>query len=119
MAPGPTVFREVPSDIPSNYDPRYGWPISKVVWEVGPNYTHTITICGYELSDHTPVLIEFDDKPMANAVLDPHHPSHPISALGDGWAEWGSYLVLSKAGCYALDVSWPTGHWTVRFAFGA
>lgn len=92
----------------------------KVVWELGPNYTQTITIHGQELSDHTPALIQFGgDDPTTHAVLDPQHPGHPWSVIGDGWAEWGSYIVVPKAGCYPLEVSWATGHWAVIFAFGA
>jgi hypothetical protein len=66
------------------------------------------------------VLIQLGgDDPTAQAVLDPRHPGHPISAIGVSWAEWGSYIVVPKAGCYSLEVSWPTGHWIVTFAFGA
>ena len=122
-SPGPGVFREGPvtsSNPPTNYDPAYGWMITKIVWEVGPNYTHPIAIHGYGLTNHAPVLIQVgNDTPTANVVLDPRNPEHPRSVLGDGWAEWGSYLVIPKAGCYGLDVSWPTGHWTLTFAFGA
>ncbi len=121
--PGPSVYREgsvTSSNPPTNYDPAHGWEITKVIWEVGPNYMHTITISGYELFDHTPVLIQpGGDDPTAHAVLDPRHPDHPVSALGDKWAEWGSYIVVPKAGCYHLEVSWPTGHWAVTFAFSA
>jgi hypothetical protein len=120
--PGPSVYREEPfssSNPPTNYDPAHGWQITKVVWEVGPNYTQIIMIHGQERSDHTPVLIQFgNEDPTAQTVLDPHHPSHPLSVLGDGWAEWGSYIIVPKAGCYLLEVSWPTGHWAVTFAFG-
>ncbi len=121
--PGPSVYREGPvtsSNPPTNYDPAYGWEMTKVIWEVGPTYTQTITIHGHEISDQTPVLIQLGgDDPTAQAVLDPRHPGHPISAIGVSWAEWGSYIVVPKAGCYSLEVSWPTGHWTVTFAFGA
>jgi hypothetical protein len=118
--PGPNVFQEGPITNSSPYDPGHGWDMTKVVWEVGPNYTQSITIQGQEVSNHTPVSLQFgNDSPTAQAVLDPQHPSHPRSVLGVGWAEWGSYIVVPKAGCYSLEVSWPTGHWTVTFAFGA
>lgn len=120
--PDPSVFREgsfTNSNPPTNYDPAYGWQITKVVWEVGPNYTQPISIHGYELLNHTPMFIQIEDTPTAHTVLDSHHPSHPRSVLGDGWAEWGSYIVVPKAGCYRMDVSWPTGHWALNFAFGA
>jgi hypothetical protein len=121
--PGKSVYREGPiprSHPPTNYDPTHGWQITKIVWEVGPDDTQPITIQGQDLFDHTPALIQLEeDVPTAHAVLDPSHPGHPGSAIGEGWAEWGSYLVVPKAGCYALKVSWATGQWTVTFAFGA
>lgn len=121
--PGPSVYREGPitsSTPPTNYDPAHGWDITKVVWEVGPNYMQTITIRGYDLFNHAAVLIQLGGAdPTAQVVLDPPHPDHPVSVFGAGWAEWGSYLVVPKAGCYSLEVSWPTGRWAVTFAFGA
>jgi hypothetical protein len=93
----------------------------KVIWEVGPNYTHSVIISGYEQFDHTPLFIQIGGNsiPTEHAVLNPLHPDHPISAVGSQWAEWGSYIVVPKAGCYSLEVSWLTGHWTTIFAFGA
>jgi len=121
--PGPSVYREgsvTSSNPPTNYDPLNGWEMTKVVWEVGSNYAHSATIQGSDLFDHTAVFIQFgNDQPTAHAVLDPQHPGHPVSVLGDGWAEWGSYIVVPKAGCYSLEVSWSTGRWAVTFAFGA
>lgn len=114
------VFASPPFPQNSNYDPRYGWQIVKMIWEVGPNYTHLITVQGHDLFDHTPLLFQFGgDTPTANAVLDSQHPSHPFSVVGDNWAEWGSVLVVPKAGCYSVQVSWPTGQWAVTFAAGA
>jgi hypothetical protein len=114
------VFASPPLPQNSNYDPRYGWQIVKMIWEVGPNYTYLISVQGHDLFDHTPLLFQFGgDTPTANAVLDPQHPSHPVSVVGDNYAEWGSVLVVPKAGCYSVQVSWPTGQWAVMFAAGA
>lgn len=116
---GPSIFRlSNPKNYPSSYEAPYGWQALKVIWEVEPHYTHPITVRGYDLSDHTPLLLQFDGPPTANAVLDPHNPTHPISVVGSGWTEWGSDFVVSKAGCYSMEVSWSTGHWAVTFAFG-
>ncbi|HEY6286401.1 MAG TPA: hypothetical protein VIX20_12110 [Ktedonobacteraceae bacterium] len=105
---------------PNIYEPPYGWAILKTIWEVEPNYTHSVTVRGYDLFDHTQLLIQFlDNPPTADAVLDPQHPDHPVSVVGEGWAEWGSVFVVPKAGCYVVEVSWPTGHWSVTFAAGA
>lgn len=119
---GPSIFHLQPanSNYSSTYTPPYGWEMTKVVWEVGPNYTHPIMVRGHDLFDHTPLLIQFlEDTPTTDGVLDPQNPDHPVSVIGGGWAEWGSYLVVPKAGCYSLEVSWPAGHWAITFAVGA
>ena len=103
----------------SNYVAPYGWEMTKSIWEVGPNYTNLITLRGHDIFDNTPLMFQFDAAPTADAVLDPQNPNHPVPAGGAGWAEWGSYIVVPKAGCYQMDVSWPTGHWSVTFAAGA
>ena len=118
---GPVIAHlSPPPGTPDTYEPPYGWAMLKTIWEVGPNYTHPVTVRGYDLVDHTPLLIQFlDNPPKADAVLDAQHPDHPVSVVGEGWAEWGSNFVVPKAGCYVVDVSWPTGHWSVTFAAGA
>jgi hypothetical protein len=115
---GPSIFH---ISSPNNYyRPPYGWGMKKEIWEVGPHYTHPVTIRGHDLFSNTPLLIQFlQNAPTADAVLDPQHPNHPISAFGEGWAEWGSYIIVPKAGCYTMEVSWPTGGWSVTFAVGA
>lgn len=120
--PGPNIFHLTPppnSLYPSTYEAPYGWELTKVVWEVGPDYHHSVTLRGYAVSDHTPLLFQFSDAPTADAILDPQHPDHPRSVIGMHWAEWGSYIVVPKAGCYVMEVSWPTGHWDLTFAVGA
>ena len=121
--PGPNIFHLTPppnSPYPSTYEAPYGWAFTKVVWEVGPDYHHAVTIRGYAVADHTPLLFQFSNEtPTANAVLDPQHPDHPVSVIGMNWAEWGSYIVVPKAGCYVMEVSWPTGQWDLTFAIGA
>jgi len=51
-------------------------------------------------------------------VLDPQHPDHPGSAVGVDYAEWGSYIYIPTAGCYALEATWSGGHWRILFAAG-
>jgi len=97
----------------------YGWAMLKTIWEVGPNYTHPVMVRGHDLFDHTPLLVQLlDSTPTVDTMLDPQHPDHPWSVVGDGWAEWGSIFVVPKAGCYVVDVSWPVGHWSITFAVG-
>jgi hypothetical protein len=118
--PGPSIIHLIlPPPYPSDYEAPYGWQAGKVIWEVGPNYTNLITVSGHDIFDNTSLFFQFDAAPIANAVLDPKNPNHPSPAGGHGWAEWGSYIVVPKAGCYQMDVSWPTGHWSVTFAAGA
>ncbi len=120
--PGPGVFEIFPSTSakPSVYFAPYGWPITKLIWEVGPNYSSTISVRGYDQTDHTPLFFQLGgDSPTADAVLDPRYPDHPFSAIGADWAEWGSYIIVPKAGCYIMQVSWSTGHWDITFAAGA
>jgi hypothetical protein len=93
--------------------------MTKVIWEVGPNYSASVTVRGYDLADNTPLLFQTESAPVDPLVLDPHNPSHPASVLGAGWAEWGSYIVVPKAGCYRMVVSWSQGSWSVTFAAGA
>ena len=86
-----------------------------------------VTVRGNDLYDHTPLYLQFSDSdtPTAVTVLDPKHPDHAVSVVGSDWAEWGVYLVIPKAGCYRMEVSWPAGdaqpagHWDVTFAAGA
>ncbi|MDQ6660025.1 MAG: hypothetical protein M3Z24_03555 [Chloroflexota bacterium] len=117
---GANIYHAVLPNHPSSYEAPYGWDMMKVIWEVGPHYNDSATIRGHDIFDQTPLMIEFlNDTPTIDTVLDPHHPDHPVSVVGDGWAEWGSYIVIPKAGCYSMEVSWPTGHWSVIFAVGA
>jgi hypothetical protein len=117
----------LPPPYPSNYLAPYGWQAGKIVWEVGPRYAQPVTVRGADLYDHTSLYLQLGDAatPTAVTVLDPLHPGHPASALGASWAEFGSYLVIPKAGCYRLEVSWPAGnsrpagHWSITFAEGA
>ncbi len=118
--PGGPVIAHLSQASPDTYQAPYGWALLKTIWEVGPNYTHPVTVRGYELVDHTPLFIQITNtSPTADAELDPQHPDHPVSVVGVGWAEWGTLFVVPKAGCYVVEVSWSTGHWSVTFAAGA
>jgi hypothetical protein len=107
------------SRYPSLFDPPYGWDITKLIWEVGPNYRQLITVRGQEIYNHTPLLFDFTGQKVVVATLDPNHPGHPVSVEGDQWAEWGSYIIVPKAGCYTVVVSWPQGSWQFTLAAGA
>jgi hypothetical protein len=88
---GGPVIAHLSQAAPGVCEAPYGWAIQKTIWEVGPNYTHPVTVRGYDLFEHhTPLLIQFTDSPpTAGALLDPQHPDHPVSVVGEEWAEWG------------------------------
>ncbi len=69
---GPVIAHLSPTkNEPSTYLAPYGWAILKTIWEVGPNYTHPVTVRGHDLFDHTPLLFQFDDTPVADAASEP------------------------------------------------
>jgi WD40 repeat protein len=47
-------------------------------------------------------------------------PTQPTShgSPEPGWREWGSSLSVSQAGCFAMDATWPGGHWRIFFGVG-
>ena len=95
------------------------WPVMKIIWEVGPNYTQPVTVQAINLQ--TGELswwnVNVNAPPTRTLVLDQSNPfQHVPPELG--WNEWGSGLYISVAGCYALQVTWPTGQWRAIFAAG-
>lgn len=104
------------------------WPGIKLIWEVGPNYTKPASIevtnlgtgqlawwgQGGPISQSNygaATELELDPTTTAPAAIY-HGPSE------QGWNEWGSFAYLLQAGCYALDATWPGGHWRAIFAAG-
>ena len=106
---------------------RFGWTW-KIVWEVGPSYKGSVALHGVNLQNGAPLWFQFaaDDPTTTTTtpLLDPRHPNHPVSVMGDDWQECGSYVYLPAAGCYAIEASWPSqanwpsGSWRVTFAAG-
>jgi hypothetical protein len=96
---------------------QYGWNY-KILWSVGLNYTHPVVLRGGLLSDGTPLWFRIGDQPPVTApVLDPRYPG-TLTGSDAGWAEFPSYLLIPKAGCYYLEASWPGGSWRITFAAG-
>jgi len=95
----------------------YGWDY-KILWSVGPNYTHPVVLRGGSLNDGTPLWFQIGDQSLTTApVLDPVHPG-TITGSDAGWAEFPSYLLIPKAGCFYLEAHWPGGSWRFTFAAG-
>ena len=112
------VWATLPALIPlrAGYT-QYGW-LWKIVWEVAKS-THPVTLHGTDLRTSASLLFQISqDSLTTSPVLDPGYPGHPISAFGDDWAEWGSYVFLPGTGCYSMEAMWPGGHWLVYFAAG-
>jgi hypothetical protein len=109
-------------EIGGGYTP---WPAMKILWEVGPNYTQSVTVQVTNLQTGelawwgtglgAPRKLVLDQS-----GLEPGDHGHPEP----GWHEWGSGVYILQAGCYAMDVSWPSsdgwsaGHWRIIFAAG-
>lgn len=96
-------------------DPRrvrhgpHGW-YHKIVWVVAPDYHQPITLRGGALVGGTALWFQIGDH-----TLSPAPTLHPA---GGGWAYYGSYLLIPRAGCYFLQASWPGGMWRLAFAAG-
>ncbi len=98
---------------------------TKIIWEVGPNYTQPATIRVTNLRTGEPAWWDEGEGGTASPdatralVLDSHNPNQFYRGEPTpGWQEWGSTLAFVEAGCYALDVSWSSGHWRFIFAVG-
>ena len=96
---------------------QYGWE-HKILWEIGPHYTHSVTLRGGSLRNGTLLWFQFGDQaPTMTPVLDSQHPG-TITGFDAGWAGFPSYLLIPGAGCYYLEARWPGGSWRISFAAG-
>jgi len=111
-----------------------GWPMTKWVVEVGPNYalpvtlrlrdTQTNTLAWWtdgqtppRAATQTLVLNPLTDTEDVGSV--PGVPDVPHGPSGSGWSEWGLFPVFSAAGCYSLEVSWSGDSWQSIIAVGS
>ena len=66
---------------------QYGWAW-KIIWEVGPKFTHTVTLHGTNARTSASLLFQISqDSLTTSPVLDPGYPGHLHAAFGDDWAE--------------------------------
>jgi len=104
------------------------YPGTKFLWEVGPNFTQPVRLEVTNLgTGEGGWWGEYGTPQTTYLVLDPsatgptyaaYHispgPGYPVP----GWREYGSYLIILQAGCYALQVTWSGGSWRMVFAAG-
>lgn len=94
----------------------YGWTV-KVLMALEPQQRTPVTVRVTDVTGATPVWIAVNSgQPATTVVLDPQEPAIPVPH-GE-WKEYPSYWYIAKAGCYALDISWPDGAARVTFAAG-
>ena len=68
---------------------RYGWEY-KILWEIGPNYPHSVTLRGGSLRNRTLLWFQFGDQaPTMTPALDPQHPG-TLTGSDVGWAGFPS-----------------------------
>ncbi len=104
-----------------------GYPSTKVMWIVGPNYHQPVTLSGHELSTGAPVWFDLSSPggsspgdPMTRAVLDPAAPNRGATTNASGrWNIWGILLYFFRAGCYQIDAVWASGSWQIVVAVGS
>lgn len=110
-----------------------GWPSTKWVVEVGPNYSLPVTLRLQNIQTKqlawwtdaqtppraatqtlilNPATDTEDVGPVPGVPDVPHGPAEPYS-------EWGLFPVFFTAGCYALEVSWAGGSWQSVIAVGS
>lgn len=110
-----------------------GWPMTKWVVEVGPNYSLPVTLrlqniqtkqLAWWTDAQTPpraatqTLILNPDTDISDVGSVPGVPDVPHGPAGS-YAEWGLFPVFFAAGCYSLEVSWSGGSWQSIIAVGS
>lgn len=116
-----------PGTLHLDADDYTAYPGTKIIWELGPNYTQAATVQVTNLATGRLAWWGAGDPPAPNATtaqtlgLNASGPS-PADAHGappaPGWLEYGSFVYFSQAGCYVMEVTWPGGHWRDIFAVG-
>lgn len=104
------------------------YPGTKFLWEVGPNFTQPVHLEVTNLGTGEGGWWSENGTPETTyLILDPsgtgptyaeYHLSPGPGYMVPGWREYGSYLNILQAGCYALQVTWPGGSWRMVFAAG-
>ena len=80
---------------------EHGFPV-KVLWTIERAQTQPVTISGKNRETGEPLWFMINGQQAAtSATLDPQQPAIPFQR--EGFAEFPSYLLLAKPGCYVLE----------------
>ncbi len=122
-------FYDPTSPLHLEVDGYASFPSQKIVWEVGPAYPRAVQVqvrnvwtgalawWNYITPQwYTQTLLLDPSQPEASVGPNSYHGTRPYQ--GKTWNEWGSNVLFTQAGCYALDATWAGGHWRVIFAAG-
>jgi hypothetical protein len=114
-------------------DFNQGWPMTKWVVEVGPNYSLPVTLRLQNIQTRqlawwtdaqtppgaaTQTLILNPDTNIRDVGSVPGIPDVPHGPSGP-YSEWGLFPVFFTAGCYSLEASWAGGSWQSVIAVGS
>jgi hypothetical protein len=95
-----------------------GWWAHKVLWLVKTNYDGEVHITGFNIADDSPMYFSLEgNTPTIIAVLNPETPG-AYAAGSDQFANFPSFVWVSKAGCYLIEARWNGGLWRQTIAVG-
>jgi hypothetical protein len=98
-----------PSSTPS-------WPATQIFWAIGPKSYPTVTVRAFAL----------DTGETAWWGLGSDTPQVPVLVMSPAldvptavsWVTYRTFLFITHAGCYELQVTWAGGDWYTIFAAG-
>lgn len=110
-----------------------GWPMTKWVVEVGPNYSLPVTLRLQNMQTKQLAWWTDAQTPPGAAtqtlILDPQTDIRDVGSVpgipdvphgpSGAYSEWGLFPVFFAAGCYSLEVSWAGGSWQSIIAVGS
>lgn len=107
-----------------------GYYATKVMWVVGPNYAHPVTLSAHAVQGDAQLWFDVfppnggpgasQDIYGTSAVLDPGAPNRGGTDNSTGhWNIWGIGLIALSTGCYDLTATWDGGSWHTILAVGS
>lgn len=96
---------------------QYGWGVSIIV-ALQLSYPDGVLLQGENLDIGSSLWFDFSFLPQQPTMALMVNADHSGQYGDSQWTSWIGYLYIPVAGCYALEASWPGGHWQVFFAAG-